>query len=281
MTVDIFGRSANIADINEIARKYNLRVICDSAQAPGAVVEGGFAGTLGDIGGISLNYHKHIHTGEGGVIFTNDDDLANRMMLIRNHGEVVAENLGIKKIENLIGFNFRLGELESAIGREQLKKLPALISSRQAAAMQLDRGLRDLEGLKLPSTPAGSTHVYYVYGMVLSGKALRSGRQNIIRALEAEGVEGIASGYQNLHLLPVYQKKIAFGEDGFPWNTSAEAAKIDYSKGVCPTAEKLHDFSFLGLNLCKFEYSEAEVTLVIEAFQKVWANLDKIQAEHL
>ena len=73
-----------------------------------------------DVGGISLNYHKHIHTGEGGVLF-NDDLIAEKLYLIRNHGEAVVETKGTKDLVNIIGHNFRLGEIEAAIGLEQLK----------------------------------------------------------------------------------------------------------------------------------------------------------------
>jgi len=276
MTVDIFGQSANIHDIMELAEKHGLKVICDTAQAPGALVDGKLAGTLGHIGGISLNYHKHIHTGEGGVIFTDDDVLAERINLIRNHGEAVVQDMGVTRLDNIVGFNFRLGEIECAIGIEQLRKLPRLISSRQRAALQLNEALRGLDGLNLPSVSRGNTHVYYVYGMVLSGKALEIGRDAIVRALEAEGVEGLASGYQNLHLLPTYQTKTAFGSKGFPWSLFPEV-DYNYSKGICPTSERLHDHSFIGLNLCKFEYSHDEVLQVIEAFTKVWANLHELK----
>ena len=91
MAVDIFGQSADIDQIMSIAKKHNLKVISDTAQSPGAIYKNKLAGTLSHIGGYSLNYHKHIHTGEGGVLVTNDDNLANRMRLIRNHGEAAIQ----------------------------------------------------------------------------------------------------------------------------------------------------------------------------------------------
>ena len=111
MAVDIGGQSADMNSINSIAKKYNLKVICDTAQAPGAMFEDSYAGTLADIGGYSLNYHKHIHTGEGGVLVTNDDNLA-KTQLIRNHAEAVVGDMGFKDLTNMIGHNFRLGEIE-------------------------------------------------------------------------------------------------------------------------------------------------------------------------
>ena len=134
MSIDVGGHPADIDAIMEIALKYKLKVISDTAQAGlyGALYKGKFAGTISDIGGYSLNYHKHIHTGEGGILVTNDDDLALRMRLIRNHAEAAVGDIGLSNIANMIGHNFRLGEIETAIGIEQLKKLSISVASRQA-----------------------------------------------------------------------------------------------------------------------------------------------------
>ena len=86
MAVDIFGHSSDISAIMKIAKKYKLKVISDSAQSPWSKDKKRIVGTTADIGGFSLNYHKHIHTGEGGIALTNDEDLYHRMTLIRNHG---------------------------------------------------------------------------------------------------------------------------------------------------------------------------------------------------
>ena len=126
MVVDIFGQSADMDLIMEIAKEYKLKVISDTAQAPGALYGNKYAGTCADVGGFSLNYHKHIHTGEGGILVTNDDDIAERLQLIRNHAEVVVEDKGVTNLTNMVGHNFRLGEIECAMGIEQLKKLKSL-----------------------------------------------------------------------------------------------------------------------------------------------------------
>jgi len=142
MAVDIFGHSANMDAICSIATKHGLKVITDSAQAPGVQYNGKVAGTLADVGGFSLNYHKHIHTGEGGILVTNDDDIADKLQLIRNHAEAVVGPKGNTDLRNMIGYNFRLGEIEAAIGIEQLKKLSGFVASRQRAAERLSRGFR-------------------------------------------------------------------------------------------------------------------------------------------
>jgi len=122
IVVDIFGQPYDADRINAIAKTHGLYVIEDSAQAPGAKYKGKWAGTLGDIGIISLNYHKHIQTGEGGILVTDNDELAEKLRLIRNHAEAVVEAKGFSTLVNMIGFNYRMTEIEAAIAREQFKK---------------------------------------------------------------------------------------------------------------------------------------------------------------
>lgn len=277
MAVDIFGQSCDMQALTEIARKHNLKVICDTAQSPGALYNGAYAGTLSDVGGYSLNYHKHIHTGEGGILVTNDDTVAERMRLIRNHAEGVVGGKGTNNLANMVGFNFRLGEIECAIGIEQLKKLSGFVESRQIAADRLTAGLAGLKGLRAPIVREGSTHVYYVYPMVLDIEVIGVSRARIVEALEAEGLKGLAAGYANVHLLPMYQKKIAFGNSGFPWTSDICKRDVSYAKGICPVAEHLHDVSFLGFEMCLHRLTDQEVDKVVTVFQKVWANLDTLR----
>ncbi|MDA9199961.1 DegT/DnrJ/EryC1/StrS family aminotransferase [Candidatus Pelagibacter sp.] len=161
MAVDIFGQSADMNKIMSIAQKHNLKVISDTAQAPGALYKNKMAGTQAHIGGYSLNYHKHIHTGEGGILVTDNDELAEKLQLIRNHAESVIDAKGTNNLTNMIGYNFRLGEIECAIGIEQLKKLKTLINSRQNVANKLTKGLAGLSGLHTPIVKKDFTHVYY------------------------------------------------------------------------------------------------------------------------
>ncbi len=277
IAVDIFGHSADIDALMAIADKHDLKIISDSAQAPAACYHGKFAGTLAHIGGFSLNYHKHIHTGEGGVMVTQDDDYAERMRLIRNHAEAVVGDKGETNLVNMLGYNFRLGEIESAIGIEQLKKLPRIVSSRQAIAKRLTQGLQGLKGLSLPVIKADCTHAFYGYPMVLDEQHLGVSRARIYNALVAEGVQGLAEGYINLHTLPMYQHKIAYGSKGFPWVSELCHREISYHKGICPVAEHLHEHSFLGYGMCLYDLADSDVDLLIDAFRKVWANLEKLR----
>lgn len=275
ISVDIFGQSTDVDALNKIAKKNNLKVISDTAQAPGARINGKYAGTVTDIGGYSLNYHKHIHTGEGGVLVTNDDNYAEKMRLIRNHAEAVVGDMGKRDLVNMVGHNYRLGEIESAIGLEQLKKLESLVKSRQQAAKILTEGLEGLKGLKTPVIRGNCTHVYYVYPILIDSDVTGVDKQQIVEALSAEGVEGLASQYVNLHLLPMYQQKIAYGSKGFPWSIGNR--KISYKKGICPVAERLNDFDYIGIEMCHAVYDDNAINLLIAAFHKVWNNIDLLK----
>lgn len=278
MAVDIFGQSADMKALRALADRHGLKLLSDTAQAPGALQDDSAAGTLADIGGYSLNYHKHIHCGEGGILVTNDDALAERLCLLRNHAEAVIRSDEPAALANMLGFNFRMGEIEAAIASQQLTKLRHRIGTRQAAAERLSAGIAGLQGLTLPETPEGSTNVYYVYGMKLDVAALGVSRKLITDALKAEGVPGLVVGYQNLHMLPMFRNRIAYGTQGFPWTSPYVSNDVTYGPGLCPVAEELHNETFFGLNLCMYEYEPSDIDLVIAAFRKVWANLSLLAA---
>lgn len=276
--VDIFGQSADIPALRKLADQHGLKLLCDTAQAPGAKVGERFTGTFADIGGFSLNYHKHIHCGEGGVLVTNDDRLAERLCLIRNHAEAVVRSDDPAELCNMLGYNFRMGEIEAAIASVQLTKLAARVESRQRIAAELNAGLSSLPSLMVPKVVKGATHAYYVYGITLDVEALGVSRARIVDALRAEGVQWLTVGYQNLHLLPMFRHKIAYGTKGFPWTSPYCTSDIKYGPGLCPVAEKLHGETFIGLNVCMNELPPEDVALIVAAFNKVWSQLDTLKA---
>ena len=184
--VDIFGQPYNVEAINAIAKKHNLIVIEDAAQAPGAKYKEQFAGTLGDMGVFSLNYHKHIHSGEGGVIVTNDDTLANKLQLIRNHAESVMANKGFSapsELVNMVGFNFRMTEMECAVAREQLKKLPSLLKTRQENVAYINEALKSIPCLKTTTTRKDVEHAFYVHPLEFDAKMAGVHRDVFIKAV--------------------------------------------------------------------------------------------------
>ncbi len=275
ISVDIFGHPADMDALMGIAAKHGLKVISDTAQSPGAMYKGKYAGTLAHVGGYSLNYHKHIHTGEGGVLVTDDGEVAERLRLIRNHAEAVVGDKGESNLVNMVGYNFRLGEIECAIGIEQLKKLKVSVAFRQHLASRLNEGLRGLPGLSTPVVETDCTHAYYVYPMTVDGKALGVSRDKIHAALRAEGVP-VGNKYQNLHLLPMYQQKMAYGSKGFPWTSDIYKGNVSYRKGICPVAERLQAAQYMGIPMCAYELSDEDVDLVVASFGKVWDNLKSL-----
>ena len=274
---DIFGQSANIESLLQICAKYDLHLVSDSAQAPFAKRNDFFAGTASHIGGFSFNYHKHIHTGEGGMLVTNDANLADRMQLLRNHGEVVISRRPKETHQfGIMGMNMRLGEIEAAIGRNQILKLDSAVISRQRAAERFSKGVSGLLGLSTPYIETNNTHVYYVYGMTLDLAKIGVNRDTIINALRAEGVPGIMVGYQNLHKLPIFADQITYRKNPLPYSLLPSDRALALRNQILPKSESLHNTTFFGIHWCSFTLTDAEVDSLIQAFRKVWANLDAL-----
>jgi len=270
-TVDIFGKASNIKSIKKIIKGKNIKILIDGAQSPYCKTSSGIAGTTGDIGGYSLNRHKIINTGEGGVIVTNNKRIAKRIKLLRNHAEITNNFTKKKDLSNMIGFNFRMGEIEAAIGLEQYKKLKKILSNRSRLLNSLTKKLSSLKGIKLPAIEKNYSNNFYIYPITLDTRRIKILRYKIVNALKKEGMKEISEGYTNLHLIPALQKKIAFGQKGFPWNLNKN--KINYKKGICPVAEKLHDSSFIMLEVCAFKLDKKTINFISNSFLKVWKNL--------
>lgn len=273
LVVNLFGHPAALSELKALADEKGIKLIEDNAQGPLATENGRFAGTIGHIGVFSLNYHKHIHTGEGGVCLTDDDDLAFRLQLIRNHAEACVEPAGVQNIVNMVGFNFRMTEICAAIGLEQLKKADYHIGRRERLAEQLNEGTKDLEGLIPPLPREGCRHVYYMWQMRFDPELIGVSRETFARALEAEGFPNFLGYLPPLYLLPLFQKRIAIGSKGFPFNQSDRV----YEKGLCPVAERMHEIELIGFDVCGFNVSEPETELLIEAVRKVHKHRDELK----
>jgi dTDP-4-amino-4,6-dideoxygalactose transaminase len=263
-------------EIMEIARDHNIIVIEDTAQAPGATYHDRYAGTLADMGVFSLNYHKTIHCGEGGVVVTNNEEYAERLQLIRNHGEVVVKKKGVSDITNLIGFNYRMTEIEAAIAFEQLKKLESLLAPRIQAADYLTRNLQEIEGLTPPVTRTSVKHGFYVYAMKTDSKTTGIPRDLFVQALNAEGIP-ISGAYQEpLYLQPVYQKRIAYGKRGFPFSYEGYKGVVSYSPGICPVTERMYYSELMYTDICHAGITRRDLDDFIEGCQKVIDNSSDI-----
>jgi dTDP-4-amino-4,6-dideoxygalactose transaminase len=281
VVVHIFGCPSNLTEIMKIAKKHNIYVIEDAAQCPGAIYEGKYAGTIADIGVFSLNYHKHIHTGEGGIICTNNDSLANKMQLIRNHAESIVENKGETNLINMLGFNFRLTEIQAAIGIVQLKKLDEELEVRQGYAKLYDEALTKFDFIETTLLD-NRTHSYYIQAFRFNEKKAGVSRSIFIDAVKAELMpvekrenEGVAiyEGYvRPLYLLPIFQEKIAYNTKGFAFKD-----EINYQKNLCPNVEELHYKELFSHDLTRSPLTINDVNDVINAYTKVSNNLKELK----
>ena len=186
--------------------------------------------------------------------------------------------MGVTDLTNMLGYNFRLGEIECAMGISQLKKLKKFVDVRQYVAQRFNQALFNLPGLTIPYVMPNSTHSYYMYPLILDTNRIGLKREIVVRALQAEGVSGVTNGYQNIHLLPMFQHKKAYGSKGFPWTSDICHREVSYAKGICPVAEKFHDESYLGFAMCLYDLTDIDVDLIAQAFHKVWNQLDTLKA---
>ncbi|MEJ2075132.1 MAG: DegT/DnrJ/EryC1/StrS family aminotransferase [Reinekea sp.] len=268
VVADIFGHGCLLDEIKAIADQNKLFLIEDVAQAPGVKMSGRFLGTWGDIGGFSLNYHKHIHTGEGGFCICRDETVAMKMRLIRNHAESAVAGSPINELHNMVGFNFRMGEMEAAIGREQLKKLPRLLAENQSKAEIILNALKQESWLVSTPVKHISEHAYYVLPFRIMDHSVD--KAALISALQQRGVPGLIPGYVNIHRLPMYVEQTAFGQ--FPWQFNLQQ-KYNYGDGVAPVAEALNDRWFFGLLISMFDMSPDDCQWIAAQLKAVYREL--------
>jgi dTDP-4-amino-4,6-dideoxygalactose transaminase len=266
MAVNLFGHPARLADLRALGQEFGIKVVEDNAQGPLAAENGKWAGTIGDIGVFSLNYHKHIHTGEGGVCVTNCPDLAFRLQMIRNHGENIVEPAKVSDITNLVGFNYRMSELSAAVGIEQLKSIDTHVGRREKIAHQLTQKLSDFSGLTPPVTRFGCRHVYYTWSMKFDAATVGVSRDKFCAALAAEGVPHGIGYVRPLYLLPLFQQRRAFGD--YPFNLTER----QYYKGLCPVAERMYEAELLLFEVCAYDLGDSEISSIQSAFKKVYGN---------
>lgn len=286
IVVHIFGQAANMTEIMKIADEHGIIVIEDAAQAPFATHNGRMVGTLGQMGVFSLNYHKHIHTGEGGLVTTNSDEFAERLQLIRNHAEAVVSAKGVDNLINLIGFNFRLGEIEAAIGLCQLEKAPDLIRERCNNIQYLEEQLKGIPGIIVPTISDQSSHSRYVHILRYDEMATNVSRGRFVDALKAElpvttlrEGEGtlIRAGYTKpLYTLPLFQTQTGYGDVGCPFKCPHYGGSPDYQSASYPNVE-LAQRTIIIHELMRPPMTKADLDDVAAAFHKVSDHMHELQ----
>ena len=279
IAVDLFGQPCDPA-LRTLADKHHLFLIEDAAQAPGARSNGSFTGNIGHIGCFSFTQGKHMTSGEGGMITTNDPELARKCQLIRNHAEAVissSEGLdaGWFNWNNMVGSNMRMTEIQAGIMLAQLDKLNSFIELRRFNVAELNK-IAEIPAIHCTEVRPGSTHTYYVQSFYWEDVHIH--RDKFIEAVKAEltyeegrldkGVP-IGCGYiQPLYRMPLFQ-------NAQHW--TVQPYKEEYKETDCVIAEQLWKDKLFLWTLHGLPLSKTDVNDIVNAFQKVWENREEIK----
>lgn len=258
--VHLFGRPADMDGILSVAKKHNIKVIEDCAQSPGASYKGRLVGTLGDIGVFSFTESKTITTGEGGMLITNNEKLARIAQMVRNHGEALVEGRPRSYESLILGWNYRMPEIESALGRVQLRKLIKFNNIRIELCNYLSKNLKKLDFLEIPENPDYIKNVFYVYPLKYQEEKIDIKRDTFIKALNAEGIP-IGGGY----VRPLYLNAI-FNQKG-----------KKYGWGTCPVTERLYKKEMMLIAVCRPYATKKDMDDIIKGFEKIIENISQLK----
>ncbi|GIW07596.1 MAG: UDP-4-amino-4,6-dideoxy-N-acetyl-beta-L-altrosamine transaminase [Dehalococcoidia bacterium] len=222
LPVDYAGHPADLDALRALADRHHLVLIEDAAHALGATSRGRPVGSLADITIFSFHPVKHVAAGEGGMAVTNDPTLASRLRRFRTHGIVYGVDEREPWRYDLVelGFNYRISDLNCALGLSQLAKLDSSLARRRAIAAAYHEAFASLPWLTLPRERPGMASAWHLYALRLNLETLRVDRAEIFRALRAEGI-GVQVHYLPVHLLRLYRHRFGYRAGAFPL---AEAA---------------------------------------------------------
>ena len=210
MMVHIYGLPVQVDKVLQLAKKYNLKVIEDAAEMHGQTYNGKPCGSFGDISTFSFYANKHITTGEGGMVMTDDEQLAERCRLIRN----LCFRKDIRYVHDEISDNYRFTNMQAAVGLAQLERLEEFIEIKRNMGKFYTEELRGVKGLRLPvEITSYADTIYWVYGLVLDEDINIDNRQ-MQKLLANEGV-GARTFFWCMHEQPVYQKKGLFAGEKY------------------------------------------------------------------
>jgi perosamine synthetase len=251
----LFGNPCVMREIMELADARGIPVIEDTAQSPLATVDGKYVGTIGKIGAFSFQQGKHLTTGEGGIVVTNDDEIARRMYLFINK----AWGYGDPNPDHYFAsLNYRMTELQAALAVEQLKKLDACVEQRQAMAKILDEKLAGIDGIEVYKSAPNATHVYWKYCLRVDDTKIQDGAVGLAKALKVYDVAS-APRYvvKPAYKCMVFRDQNTLGDSHFPFNLARPEA-VDYNDdNFQGTIKGLHDVLVLPINE-KYEAKHAE-----------------------
>jgi perosamine synthetase len=268
MAVNIFGQPSDLGALRALADRNGLILVEDNSQAPAARYGERWTGTVGDMGVFSLNRHKTMQCGEGGVVICNDERLAHRLRMVRNHGEAVLPEWRAEDRfdgdESVIGYNYRLTELQSAIALPQFERLDALNRVRIDLAEYLTQRLVDFNFLKPVVIRNDCTHVYYLYPICLDPGRLGVSRDLFLRAMRAEGMP-VANYVRPLYRLPLYRYRCG--------------DLACYSPENFPVVERLWQEEMVVTPICRQPLDRTHIDLFVSAIEKIATFASVIAAE--
>ena len=267
--VHLFGNAADMDEIMEFAKKNNLLVIEDCAQAPGGQYRNKNLGTIGDCGIFSFQESKNIMTGEGGMLLTDNEDIANVARMVRNHGEVIIPTMKHRTYRSeILGWGYRMTELEAAIGIAQVDKLDFNNNERIKLCSYLASEINKIPGLKHVKYEHVK-HVYYVFGFSFDSKKTGFSRNKFCDALNAEGVPCFPGYVKPLYLNPLYLEKRAFAYKHYTGN-------VIYKEGICPISELLYNEEVVCIMVGRFPSTLEDMNDIIVAIHKIFENKEEL-----
>lgn len=211
LAVDVFGHPAQWKNLEFIARKHNLKLIEDSAEATGSEYFGRKCGSFGDAGIFAFYPNKQITTGEGGAVLTDNDNIALLCRSMRNQGRDEGDAW---LLHSRLGYNYRISEINCALGIAQMERIDEIVNARARVAKLYDEYLKDLPQLITPKITMGVNLSYFVYVIRLSDEYTRDDRDQIMYALKTRGV-GCNDYFNPIHTQPMYQK-LGYRKGDFP-----------------------------------------------------------------
>jgi perosamine synthetase len=212
LAVDVFGYPAQWDILEQITQEHNLKLIEDSCEALGAEYMGKKAGVFGDAAVFSFYPNKQMTTGEGGMITTNDADIAHLCRTMRNHGRDRDDRW---QSQVMLGYNYRLSDINCAIGIAQMKRIETLLSKREHVSQMYRERLESFSDLRIPYSSPGVNRSWFVYVVILEDIYTGDHRNRLLDELKARGI-GCSDYFQPIHLKQFYIEMFGYKKGDFP-----------------------------------------------------------------